>query len=220
MGDDTFMHHVNSSKNDFSNWIKGVFSLDRLAEKISKAKTRTELKNAIYHYFFEQSQKVEISKTPAEQNEAYLLKDFPKYEHNETYLLDGFPKYEAIPREQWRAKPDPKHVKETVNKQGINEIALDHITAEKRKEIEYKGELEKKVESEAHETGTFADDGILQKEKQILRIVTKGNSAEESHYNKILKELERPRRMYDGIIDFVVGFVIGALAMLLLVKMV
>ena len=40
MSDDSFYYHVNDSKNDFANWISGVFALDNISEKLGNTKTR------------------------------------------------------------------------------------------------------------------------------------------------------------------------------------
>lgn len=49
--DNTFSHHVNSEKNDFANWIRDVFNVSTLANKISKSTTKEsivkELKSAL-----------------------------------------------------------------------------------------------------------------------------------------------------------------------------
>jgi len=42
MSEETFSHHVNSEKNDFSTWIKDVFKDEHLAEMIAKCKTKKE----------------------------------------------------------------------------------------------------------------------------------------------------------------------------------
>ncbi|MGM5484371.1 MAG: hypothetical protein ACQEP1_00685 [Nanobdellota archaeon] len=36
MADDVFRHHVNSDKNDFAEWVKGVLEEENLAENLSK----------------------------------------------------------------------------------------------------------------------------------------------------------------------------------------
>ncbi len=41
--DNTFTHHVNSEKNDFANWIRDVFNVSTLANKISKKTTKEAL---------------------------------------------------------------------------------------------------------------------------------------------------------------------------------
>ncbi|MBW2984415.1 hypothetical protein KY361_04825 [Candidatus Woesearchaeota archaeon] len=40
MKEETFMHHVNTGKNDFSEWIKHVVGDAALASKVSKLKTK------------------------------------------------------------------------------------------------------------------------------------------------------------------------------------
>jgi len=40
IGEDTFSHHVNNEKNDFSVWIKDVVGDNVLARNLSKAKTK------------------------------------------------------------------------------------------------------------------------------------------------------------------------------------
>jgi hypothetical protein len=43
MDDQTFYYHVNDNKNDFSEWVRGVFKNTNLAEKISLCKTKEEM---------------------------------------------------------------------------------------------------------------------------------------------------------------------------------
>jgi hypothetical protein len=40
MNDDTFSHHANNEKNDFSNWVKDVFGDQRLANDLLSSKNR------------------------------------------------------------------------------------------------------------------------------------------------------------------------------------
>ena len=40
MGDDTFHHHVNNEKNDFSSWIKEALGDQRLANDLLSSKSR------------------------------------------------------------------------------------------------------------------------------------------------------------------------------------
>ncbi|MGC8929921.1 MAG: hypothetical protein ACP5OZ_05365, partial [Candidatus Woesearchaeota archaeon] len=42
MSNDLYKHHVNSSRNDFANWVKDVFKKESLAEKIRNAKAKEE----------------------------------------------------------------------------------------------------------------------------------------------------------------------------------
>ncbi|MFH2020602.1 MAG: hypothetical protein ABIJ34_04260 [archaeon] len=47
MQDDTFSHHVNSKKNDFSCWITNVINDKRLAKEIVKTKSKDVLFNKV-----------------------------------------------------------------------------------------------------------------------------------------------------------------------------
>ena len=47
MDDPTFMHHVNSEKNDFYNWTKDILNEQALAKKLLESKTREEMSLAI-----------------------------------------------------------------------------------------------------------------------------------------------------------------------------
>ena len=47
MKQETFMHHVNKGKNDFSNWIKHVVGDAQLANSVSKMKTKQPMIDAL-----------------------------------------------------------------------------------------------------------------------------------------------------------------------------
>lgn len=47
LDDNTFSYHVNSERNDFSNWISDVILDAKLAEKVRKAKTKSEMAKVI-----------------------------------------------------------------------------------------------------------------------------------------------------------------------------
>jgi len=51
MDKETFSHHVNQHKNDFSNWIKEVFKDQKLANLIKNCKTREDLYNTLTNVF-------------------------------------------------------------------------------------------------------------------------------------------------------------------------
>lgn len=40
MSEDTFRHHVNSEKNDFSNWVKDIIGDQKLADNLLSSSTR------------------------------------------------------------------------------------------------------------------------------------------------------------------------------------
>ncbi len=47
MSNETFSHHVNEDKNDFSTWVFDVFGEKRLAKKLTNAKTKGEAQVAV-----------------------------------------------------------------------------------------------------------------------------------------------------------------------------
>ena len=47
MDDATFMHHVNSEKNDFSEWVMGVIQDEKLAKDISKTLSKEDIAKLI-----------------------------------------------------------------------------------------------------------------------------------------------------------------------------
>ncbi len=55
MSDDVFNHHVNSSKNDFRNWVRDVFSQKGLAAELEKAKTRSDLQLAVLKHIVKET---------------------------------------------------------------------------------------------------------------------------------------------------------------------
>ncbi|HLC46731.1 MAG TPA: hypothetical protein VJI75_03230, partial [Candidatus Nanoarchaeia archaeon] len=46
--DQTFSHHLNPSRNDFSAWVKGVFMDEALGAQLSGSKTRSEAAQAVF----------------------------------------------------------------------------------------------------------------------------------------------------------------------------
>ena len=47
MSDETFAHHCNENKNDFSAWVKNVFKNYDLAKQMEEKRTRMGMVNAI-----------------------------------------------------------------------------------------------------------------------------------------------------------------------------
>ena len=47
MSNETFMHHVNKEKNDFSIWVKGVLGDKKLADDLMKSKTKQSVMSKV-----------------------------------------------------------------------------------------------------------------------------------------------------------------------------
>jgi hypothetical protein len=60
MDDDVFSHHVNSERNDFSNWLKDVFSAHSLAENVSLLSDRSEFKSAVGEHIAKSQRKASL----------------------------------------------------------------------------------------------------------------------------------------------------------------
>lgn len=47
MSEDTYRYHANDSKNDFSNWVSGVFEEQKLAKRLGETKTKEQSQVAV-----------------------------------------------------------------------------------------------------------------------------------------------------------------------------
>ena len=47
MSEQTYSHHANDAKNDFSNWVSGVFNEQRLAKRLGEARTKEQSQVAV-----------------------------------------------------------------------------------------------------------------------------------------------------------------------------
>ena len=47
MGDETFQYHSGEGRNDFSNWVRDVVGDEKLANDLSKAKSRIQASKAV-----------------------------------------------------------------------------------------------------------------------------------------------------------------------------
>ncbi|MBN2422307.1 hypothetical protein JXB41_03705 [Candidatus Woesearchaeota archaeon] len=56
LDDETFKYHVTDQKNDFSNWIKGVFRDKELSDKLANVKTKQETISVINNYLNKNTQ--------------------------------------------------------------------------------------------------------------------------------------------------------------------
>ncbi len=56
MADETFFHHANGERNDFSSWVKDVFELDGLSDSI-RTTSKTETGTKIYRHLLQEMMK-------------------------------------------------------------------------------------------------------------------------------------------------------------------
>jgi hypothetical protein len=42
MSDETFAFHVNTEKNDFANWVRGIIGDEKLTRDLTKSQNRTQ----------------------------------------------------------------------------------------------------------------------------------------------------------------------------------
>jgi hypothetical protein len=47
MSEDTFRHHSNEARSDFSNWVRDVIGDDKLSRDLQKSKTQTQAVKAV-----------------------------------------------------------------------------------------------------------------------------------------------------------------------------
>src|SRR3989338_572623 len=91
MDEKTFSHHVTKDRNDFSNWIKGVFREEELADQISRIRSREGISRRL-----SEALKAESKKTPQQRVEP------PKTEQKRASAIDAIRK--LIPQ---RARKEP-----------------------------------------------------------------------------------------------------------------
>lgn len=112
MNEESFNHHVNEEKNDFSNWIKFVHADEELAENVSKTQNKEELKEQIGKKILpekssrvkkeiieedsdeaiEEESKVEIIKEPKLEKEVEKTNNGLEIFHNTIFDYDVFVK--------------------------------------------------------------------------------------------------------------------------------
>ncbi len=64
--EESFKHHVNEERNDISSWIRDVFGLESLANKIELANNRKVMTMIIEDYIFREEATPIVKKDPEE----------------------------------------------------------------------------------------------------------------------------------------------------------
>ncbi len=149
MDDETFAHHVSKERNDFANWIQGVFQDEKLAKQVSKIRNREGIRNRLSDALREQAkqQAATVQKVDA-QKQAPLKKQFFQK------LLEKRKQKAAqnaqVPAPQPSSSPRPVQQEQKTSEQ-LSEMQrkLSEVLS-KEKEIEFKErkllEIEQKIE--------------------------------------------------------------------------
>jgi len=58
--EEAFRHHVNETKNDFSNWVRDVIGDDKLSRDLQKSATRTQAAKSVAERIISLKKKIEI----------------------------------------------------------------------------------------------------------------------------------------------------------------
>ncbi|MCK5281919.1 MAG: hypothetical protein KAK00_00785 [Nanoarchaeota archaeon] len=226
MDNESFIHHVNNEKNDFSEWIKHIIKAEKLAKDILK----TTSKEKILKLIKKRIKKVKDKKPKKEEKEpkikTTLMKKI-KYGFNNLPLVDSevASEYKTIKKLEKEDK-DKKKDKQK-NKKSTQEI-LKAATEETMKLIEKKIEkteekIDEKVDSSAQKikaeqkkinqkAGISSQkiDEILQKEKEIEKREKKIEEIEQHIENK-LEELKKPKKARFFSKEFIQGIIVGIL---------
>jgi hypothetical protein len=140
MDDDTFSHHVNFQRNDFENWVRGVFNDEDLAEFLSISKTREDMIKVLESHLYKSEDEEENEDDAEEENSK---------ENIEIKKLPEEPEKEDIKEE--KNVPDKL---EPLHKAAHPKSKLDEILS-KEKEIELREkkieEIEERIEKELDE---------------------------------------------------------------------
>ena len=147
MDNETFAHHVTREKNDFANWISGVFRDEKLAKQISRIRNRDGIRNRLNDALKEQARQAALSLPKEEQKPSprkqIFQKIFAKRKQKEPQEAKAAaPQPSSSPTQ---ASQEPKTSHQLVDMQHkLNEVLS------KEKEIEFKEkrllEIEEKIE--------------------------------------------------------------------------
>lgn len=151
MDDATFSYHVNSDKNDFANWIRGVFEDNGLADKVQKAGDKEEIAKVI-NQTFKKPEKKEKRKPIIKK---LIQKKEPAKKEDSSTLA---------PKEIQKFPIEKKENDKELTKK-IDEIVIKEKEIEKREEKIQ--EIEERIERELQaqkESKLKPDEGFFSKE--------------------------------------------------------
>lgn len=194
MDDETYYHHVNSERNDFSNWIRHVFSDDSLADDMTKAKDKEDMVKIIN----KRIKKLEKEKQKKEKAEKEAA--------------------ETEQREKEKVKKEKEEKKRREEERKAEQKKKEERKAEKKKAEDQETKVEHIPEDDKNREILEKIDEILLKEKEIQKREEKILEVEE----RIEKQLEKNKRRKDTgdnsffSMEFIQGIATGFLLALIL----
>ena len=208
MDDATFTHHVNSEKNDFSEWVKSVIKDEELAKDISKTTSKEDITQLIERRIEQAQNKKVKKKVKAEKRvDKRIIKNVGKKEEKmnaekqeNKFSLFGKTKYH-------QAKPDVlsqiPSAKLKVSQTGFEPSEAKRFPTSKSKDFEEQKTSRIEIPSEKIEE-------ILRKEKEIEKKEERIKEIEEK-IEKKLGEIKNPKNTKFFSKEFVQGLIVGIL---------
>jgi|GEM_PF-2067622 len=198
MDDETFLHHVNESRNDFSNWVKYVFKDKKLSEDMLKAKSKFELLDVLYDYDSKHDEKIKqktssIIKEKKENIKEHLEEAESLHEQLDALKVLAKQKHEEIKDSERLIHEDAsKKISEFVNQQlkdkqdDLNSL-ISETAKEREKIIKNAKKLDQKIMNKHKSTSDQLEkhkQEILNHKKEILL-----------HKKEIENNLEQSRKI-------------------------
>ncbi|MBC8500711.1 MAG: hypothetical protein ISS25_00430 [Nanoarchaeota archaeon] len=114
MSDDDFSFHVNDEKNDFANWVRGVFKEKELAEKLFAVKTKDETKKVLKEFLEPSKEKTpkKIVEPASIQESKELLDVYLNKELEKVRTQYGIPSKKKVHKKEVKKKQESQEKKE------------------------------------------------------------------------------------------------------------
>ena len=224
MDDATFTHHVNSEKNDFSEWVKSVIKDEELAKDISKTTSKEDITQLIERRIEQAQNKKVKKKVKAEKRvDKRIIKNVGKKEEKmnaekqeNKFSLFGKTKYHQakpdvlsqIPSAKLKVSQtgfEPSEAKRfpTSKSKDFEEQKIKDFPTSKSKDFEEQKTSRIEIPSEKIEE-------ILRKEKEIEKKEERIKEIEEK-IEKKLGEIKNPKNTKFFSKEFVQGLIVGIL---------
>ena len=145
MDEKTFNHHITKDRNDFSNWILGVFKDEELARQIAKNRNRESMQGKLSDALKAASKKAQpILQLPAPSVSKAQVKRPSAMERIQKFIPKKKDKAAVAPQEQ-KEKHDLFEIHKKLDSILQKEKEIDF---KERKLLEIEGKLEKRIMGE------------------------------------------------------------------------